>query len=138
MVDEVPLILNRAPTLMRTNIMALKPIPVAGKTIGLNILHLPGYAADYDGDAMSAFVPMSPEAIKEAKEKLLPEHHLHDARKGFGNPMFAPGHEAILGSVHLTKPDHEKAVVEFASEDEAMKALERGEIDDNTPIKIKG
>ena len=45
-VATVPVILNRAPTLMKTNILALKPIPTSGKTIGLNILHLPGYAAD--------------------------------------------------------------------------------------------
>lgn len=136
MVDTVPVLLNRAPTLMRTNIMAMKPIPSEGKTIGLNILHLPGYAADYDGDALSMYLPMTPEAVKEAREKLMPSNHLHDARRGFGTPMFAPGHEAILGSVHLTKPDMEKKVHEFKTEEEALKAFHAGEIDSNTPIKI--
>jgi DNA-directed RNA polymerase subunit beta' len=136
MVDTVPVLLNRAPTLMRTNIMAMKPIPSDGKTIGLNILHLPGYAADYDGDALSMYLPMTPEAVKEAREKLMPSNHLHDARRGFGTPMFAPGHEAILGSVHLTKPDMEKKVHEFKTEEEALKAFHAGEIDANTPIKI--
>ena len=136
MVDTVPVLLNRAPTLMRTNIMAMKPIPSDGKTIGLNILHLPGYAADYDGDALSMYLPMTPEAVKEAREKLMPSNHLHDARRGFGTPMFAPGHEAILGSVHLTKPDMEKKVHEFKTEQEALAALHAGEIDSNTPIKI--
>lgn len=46
MVESVPVILNRAPTLMKTNILALKAIPSDHKTIGVNILHLPGYAAD--------------------------------------------------------------------------------------------
>lgn len=135
-VDTVPVLLNRAPTLMRTNIMAMRPIPSEGKTIGLNILHLPGYAADYDGDALSMYVPMTPEAVKEAREKLMPSSHLHDARKGFGNPMFAPGHEAILGSVHLTKPDMDQKVHEFKTEEEALAALREGTIKSNTPIKI--
>jgi len=137
-VDTVPVMLNRAPTLMRTNIMAMKAVPTDGKTIGVNILHLPAFAADYDGDAMSMFVPMTPEAVREAKEKLMPSSNLHDARKGYGNPMFAPGHEAILGSVHLTKPNMDKKVVEFKTEAEALAALEAGHVQSDTPIRITG
>lgn len=137
-VENVPVILNRAPTLMKTNILAMKAIPTKGKTIGLNILHLPGYAADYDGDALSMHVPVTPEAIKEAKEKLMPEDHLHDARFGHGSPMYAPGHEAILGSVVMTRPDMEKKLRKFDSEQDVLKALEAGEITVDTPIEVKG
>ena len=133
---EVPIILNRPPTLMKTNAMAVYGIPIDEKTIGMNILHLPGYAADFDGDALMTYLPMTPEAIKEAKEKLLPSHHLSDARLGYGNSMFAPGHEAILGSVHLTKADTDVKIHHFATEEEALSALHSGKINDNTPIKI--
>jgi DNA-directed RNA polymerase beta subunit len=136
LIKEVPVILNRAPTLMQTNIMALLPRPTKGNTIGLNILHLPAYAADYDGDALSMFVPMTPEAVREANEKMLPMRHLNDARLGYGIPMFAPGHEAILGSVHLTEPDMQQKVVKFKTEADALSALKRGDIQDNTPIEI--
>ena len=135
-IKDIPLIINRAPTLMRTNIMAMYPVPVQGKTLGLNILHLPGFAADFDGDAMTVHVPMTPEAIHEAKEKLLPMHHLNDARRGHGVPMFAPGHEAILGSVRLTEPDMSKNVIKFKTEEEALAALKAGKIADNQPIEI--
>lgn len=134
----IPIMLNRPPTLMKTNIMAMYGIPVEGKTIGLNILHLPGFAADFDGDALTTYVPMTQEAIEEAKEKLLPSKHLSDARKGFGYSMFAPGHEAILGSVHLTKPDMSKPVMKFKTEAEALEALKSGRIEDNQPIEITG
>lgn len=137
MCQEVPVILNRAPTLMKTNILALKAVPTSGKTIGMNILHLPGFAADYDGDAMSMFAPVTPEAIQEAKDKLLPENHLHDARMGHGSPMYAPGHEAILGSSFLTSPDMEQETQSFDSEQAAMAALEAGQISENTPIRIR-
>lgn len=133
---EVPIILNRPPTLMKTNVMAMYPIPVEGKTIGMNILHLPGFGADFDGDALTVHLPVTHEAIQEAKEKLLPSRHLSDARKGFGSPMFAPGHESILGSVHLTKPDASIPAVHFKTEEEALEALRSGKISDNTPVKI--
>ena len=133
---EIPIMLNRPPTLMKTNVMAVYGIPIEEKTIGLNILHLPGFAADFDGDALTTYVPVTQEAIQEAKEKLLPQRHLSDARLGYGSSMFAPGHEAILGSVHLTKADHEQNVVTFKSEEEALHALHSGAINDNTPIRI--
>lgn len=133
---EIPIMLNRPPTLMKTNVMAVYGIPIEDKTIGLNILHLPGFAADFDGDALTTYVPVTQEAIQEAKDKLLPQRHLSDARLGYGNTMFAPGHEAILGSVHLTKVDHEQDVVTFKSEEEALHALQSGKIHDNTPIRI--
>lgn len=90
----------------------------------------------YDGDAMQLFVPVTPEAIKEANEKLLPEHHLHDARKGFGSPMYAPGHEAILGSMHMTEKDDKLKTVKFKNEKEVLAALEAGTITEKTPVKI--
>lgn len=133
---EVPILINRAPTLMRTNIMAVYPVPVEGKTLGLNILHLPGFAADFDGDAVSLHVPMTPEAVLEAKEKLLPMHHLNDARRGYGVPMFSPGHEAILGSVHLTEADGSKNVIDFKTEADALAAMRAGHITENQPIRI--
>ena len=133
---EVPVILNRPPTLMKTNVMAMYPIPVEGKTIGMNILHLPGFGADFDGDALTVHLPMTNEAIQETKEKLLPSRHLSDARISFGEPMFKPGHESILGSVHLTRPDAELAPIHFKTEEEALAALKAGKISDNQPVRI--
>lgn len=136
LIKQVPVILNRAPTLMRTNITAHYPVPIKGKTIGLNPLHLPLYAGDYDGDALTIQVPMTPEAVEEARKKLLPEHHIHDYRRGLNNSMVAPGHEAIIGSVHMTEPDMKQKPVHFNTEAEALKALKDGTIRENTPITI--
>jgi DNA-directed RNA polymerase subunit beta' len=137
LIKHIPVILNRAPTLMASNVTAFYPIPIKGKTIGMNPMHLPFMAADYDGDALSVFVPMSPEAIHEAKTKLLPMQHIHDTRKGLGNSMVAPGHEAVIGSVYMTEPDHEQKAVEFKNEAEVMAALKAGTIKENTPIILK-
>lgn len=136
LIKQIPVLLNRAPTLMRTNITAHYPVPVKGKTIGINPLHLPMYAGDFDGDALTIQVPMTPEAVEEARKKLLPEHHIHDYRKGLNNSMVAPGHEAVIGSVHLTDPDHDQKAVHFSTEQEALQALKDGKIKENTPITI--
>ena len=50
--------------------------------------------------------------------------------------MVAPGHEAVIGSVYLTEPDHAQEAVHFATEMEALKALKAGTIKENTPITI--
>jgi hypothetical protein len=79
---------------------------------------------------------MTPEAIKEAKENMLPQHQMYDYRKGVGQTLIAPGHEAIIGSVHMTEPDMKQKVQTFESEEAVLKALKEGTIQDNTPIKI--
>lgn len=136
LIKQIPIILNRAPTLMRTNITAHYPVPVEGKTIGINVLHLPLYAGDYDGDALTVHVPMTPEAVEEAKKKLLPESHIYDYRKGLGHSMVQPGHEAIIGSMHITEPDITQKEHRFKTESEALEALKSGSIKENTPVII--
>ncbi len=136
LIKTIPIIANRAPTLMRTNITAHYPVPVEGKTLHINPLHLPLYAGDFDGDAQTVHIPMTPEAIEEAKSKLLPMHHIFDFRKGQGASMVNPGHEAIIGSMHITEPDVTQKVVVFKTEQEALAALKAGKITENTPIQI--
>lgn len=136
-VKQVPIIVNRAPTLMKTNTTAHYAVPVEGKALGINPIHLPLYAGDFDGDAMSIHCPMTPEAVEEAKQKLLPEAHIYDARKGIGASMVAPGHEAIIGSMHITEPDVDQPTVTFATELDALQALKEGKIKENTPVIIK-
>lgn len=137
LIKTIPIIANRAPTLMQSNITAHFPIPIKGKTLGINPIHLPMYAGDFDGDALTVHVPITPEAIDEARKKLLPMHHAYDFREGLGATLIAPGHEAILGSMHLTEPDMAQSVQEFSDEKAVLAAYKAGTINVNTPIRIK-
>jgi DNA-directed RNA polymerase subunit beta' len=137
MTEHIPIILNRAPTLMKSNITAFMPKPIDGKTVTYNPLNLKLIAGDFDGDAVSMFLPITPESISEAKDKILPQSQLYDFRKGMGVSLVQPDHEAILGAVHLSEPDMAQKVVEFKTEADALKALKEGKIKDNTPIRIK-
>lgn len=138
LVKHIPIIANRAPTLMQSNITAHFPVPIKGKTLGINPLHLPLYAGDFDGDAMTVHVPITPEAIEEAKKKLLPQQHVYDFREGLGTSLIAPGHEAIIGSMHITEPDTTKKTRIFRTEEEVLAAYKAGDIDTNTPVQITG
>lgn len=135
---QVPVIINRAPTLMKSNITAVFAKPIEGNAMGINPIHLPLFAGDYDGDALSMYVPMTPEAVSEAKEKLLPQHQIHDYRRGLNSSIVAPAHESILGSMHMTEADTKQKPVKFKTEEEVLAALKAGTIKENTPIELVG
>jgi len=134
--SEVPVIANRAPSLLKSNLMAFYAKPSNVNGLMINPLNFKGFSADVDGDSLSLFLPMHPKAIQEAKEKLLPMHNITDSRKGVGNIMFAPSHEAVLGANYLTEPDMKKKVLKFRTEEDALKALHSGQIEANQPIEI--
>jgi hypothetical protein len=79
---------------------------------------------------------MSPEAVEEAKNKILPEKQIHDYRRGMNQSIVSPAHEAILGSMHMTEADESQKTVKFKTEEHALEALARGEIDERTPLEI--
>ena len=61
-VQEHPVLLNRAPTLHRLGIQAFEPVLVEGKAIQLHPLVCTAFNADFDGDQMAVHVPLSIEA----------------------------------------------------------------------------
>lgn len=135
-IKQVPLIINRAPTLMKSNVTAVFPVPVEGNAMGINPIHLPLFSGDFDGDALSMYTPMTPEAVHEARTKILPQHQIHDYRRGMNSSIVAPGHEAIIGSMSMTEPDMTQEVVKFKTEADCLKALHEGKIKENTPVEI--
>ncbi|CAI9265941.1 unnamed protein product [Lactuca saligna] len=65
--DDHPVLLNRAPTLHRLGIQAFLPVLVEGRAICLHLLVCKGFNADFDGDQMAVHVPLSLEAQAEAR-----------------------------------------------------------------------
>ncbi|MBQ2227540.1 MAG: DNA-directed RNA polymerase subunit beta', partial [Firmicutes bacterium] len=66
-IQDHPVLLNRAPTLHRLGIQAFEPVLVEGKAIKLHPLVCTAYNADFDGDQMAVHVPLSVEAQAEAR-----------------------------------------------------------------------
>ena len=70
-IEGHPVMLNRAPTLHRMGIQAFYPVLVEGEAIRIHPLVCSGFNADFDGDQMAVHVPLSQEAIAEAKILML-------------------------------------------------------------------
>ena len=75
MLDEViqtrPVLLNRAPTLHRLGIQAFEPVLIEGSAIQIHPLVCSAFNADFDGDQMAVHVPLSREAVAEARQIML-------------------------------------------------------------------
>ena len=109
-IQEHPVLLNRAPTLHRLGIQAFEPILVEGKALKLHPLVCTAYNADFDGDQMAIHVPLSPEAQAEARFLMLSANNLLKPQDG--RPVTVPTQDMVLGSYYLTlrKPKQVKIV----------------------------
>jgi DNA-directed RNA polymerase subunit beta' len=105
---EHPVLLNRAPTLHRLSIQAFDPILIEGDAIRLHPLVCAAFNADFDGDQMAVHVPLSLEAVMEAKMLMLASKNIFSPSSG--KPVLTPSQDIVLGSYYLTIEPRNKAV----------------------------
>jgi len=137
LIQEHPVLLNRAPTLHRLGIQAFEPVLVDGEAIHIHPFVCPPYNADFDGDQMATHLPLSPEAIREARELMLSSRNILSPASGV--PLTLPTKDFVFAFYYLTSENPEgrgKGKV-FASLREAERAREIGAIETHTPIKIR-
>ncbi len=135
-IREHPVLLNRAPTLHRLGIQAFEPILVEGKAIKIHPLVCTAFNADFDGDQMAVHVPLSPEAQIEASVLMLSSNNILSPANGA--PIAIPSQDIVLGCYYLTK---EKKGTKgegrsFAAVEDVLIALEAGEVETLTPIRL--
>ncbi|MFA7142090.1 MAG: DNA-directed RNA polymerase subunit beta', partial [Candidatus Paceibacterota bacterium] len=94
-VKEKLVLLNRAPTLHRLGIQAFYPILIEGDAIQLHPLVCTAFNADFDGDQMAIHLPLSKNAQKEAKERMLSSENL--LKPATGDPIAIPTKDMVLG-----------------------------------------
>ena len=131
-------LLNRAPTLHRLGIQAFRPLLTEGETIKLHPLVCEAFNADFDGDQMAVYLPLSDEAQAEAKNIMLSSLNL--LRPATGMPIMGPFRDIALGSYYLTKlkePEDPKVIKYYSSESEAKMAYEYGFLGLNDKIKVQ-
>jgi len=110
-----PVILNRAPSLHKHSVQAFKPVLFEGKSIRLNPLIVHGFNADFDGDTMNLMVPISPEAVEEAKH-MMPEAILFKHGDNQLVPMLSQDYLYGLNRLSLIT---KKSIKKFATIQEA-------------------
>lgn len=99
-IQDHPVLLNRAPTLHRLGIQAFEPVLVEGKAIKLHPLSCTAYNADFDGDQMAVHLPLSTEAQAEARLLMLSTNNILALKDG--KPITTPTQDMILGCYYLT------------------------------------
>src|SRR3954467_3542180 len=136
-IKDHPVLLNRAPTLHRLGIQAFEPVLVEGKAIKIHPLVCTAFNADFDGDQMAVHIPLSPEAQVEASVLMLASHNILSPASG--QPITVPTQDMVLGLYYLTKakPGAKGEGRAFANLDEVLLALEAGEVETLTPIRLR-
>lgn len=74
--EEKVVILKRDPALHRLNLRAFHPQIVWSDNFHINPLLTDGYNADFDGDQMGIYLPLTEAAQKEAKEKMMVDKNI--------------------------------------------------------------
>lgn len=131
-------LLNRAPTLHRLGIQAFMPILIEGNAIQVHPLVCTAFNADFDGDQMAVYVPLSKEAQSEAKELMASNKNL--LKPQTGDPIVNPKLDIVLGCYWMTKSvDGEKGEGKiFASPNYSIMMYDYGEVSLRAKIKIIG
>src|SRR5499433_1900951 len=136
-IKDHPILLNRAPTLHRLGIQAFEPVLVEGKAIKIHPLVCTAFNADFDGDQMAVHIPLSMEAQMEAQVLMLSANNILSPSNGA--PVAVPTQDMVLGLYYLTKarPGTKGEGRTFASIDDVLIALEMGEVETLTPIRLR-
>ncbi len=136
-IKDHPILLNRAPTLHRLGIQAFEPTLVEGKAIKLHPLTCTAFNADFDGDQMAVHIPLAPEAQIEASTLMLASNNI--LSPAHGAPIAIPTQDMVLGLYYLTKmrPNSKGSGRTFASIEDVLIALEMGEVETLTAIKLR-
>jgi len=119
---------KRDPVLHAESVRAFYPIIVPGNTIQLSALVTGGFNADFDGDTMAVFHPLTIESQDEAKKRMM----MARSSSSFTSITFELSKEMSVGLYLITKDIKEfKPPISVSKED-----LEKA-IDPYTPVIYK-
>lgn len=132
--EERPILLKRDPALHKHSVQAFNAFRAPGKAIQIHPLVTSGYNADFDGDTMSAYVPISTEAVTEAK-KMYPSSNLFN--EATGRVTHTPTLESALGLYKLSRVtgDSKKR---FKNPADALQAVEAGKVGMTDAVQVQG
>jgi DNA-directed RNA polymerase subunit beta' len=154
-INEHPVMLNRAPTLHRLGIQAFEPVLIEGKAIQLHPLVCTAFNADFDGDQMAVHVPLSVEAQMEARVLMMSTNNILSPANG--RPIINPTQDIVLGLYYITrdrrfaKGEHKEDTLKvdkkgnltgymvgvFSSTEEVRMAFDGGQVELHTRIKVR-
>jgi len=136
-IQNHPVLLNRAPTLHRMGIQAFEPTLVEGNAIHLHPLVCKGFNADFDGDQMAVHLPLSIEAQVEAHTLMMSTNNIFAPSNG--KPIMSPSQDTVMGCYFTTMvlPNRKGEGMVFSSLDETEMAYSLGVVDRHALIKVR-
>jgi DNA-directed RNA polymerase subunit beta' len=136
-IQEHPVLLNRAPTLHRLGFQAFEPQLIDGKAIQLHPLTCAAFNADFDGDQMAVHVPLSVEAQIEARVLMMSTNNI--LSPATGRPIIGPSQDIVLGCYYMTReqPGARGEGMVLANPAEVRVAFDAGELDLHAAIKVR-
>ncbi len=136
-IQEHPVMLNRAPTLHRLGIQAFEPVLIDGKAIQLHPLVCQAFNADFDGDQMAVHVPLSVEAQIEARVLMMSTNNI--LSPATGRPIIGPTQDIVLGAYYMTRerPGAQGEGMRLSSPEEVHLAYDAGEVHLHARVKVR-
>ncbi|MBD3329526.1 DNA-directed RNA polymerase subunit beta', partial [Candidatus Dojkabacteria bacterium] len=134
-IENKPVILNRAPTLHKYSIQTFYPKLVEGEAIHLHPLVCKAYNADFDGDQMAVHVLLTDEAIQEGVDKMMSSRNIVSIANG--KILANPSKDMLLGYFLLTDMHDVEKPKYYGSFNEAVKAYQREKITVDEKIVVK-
>jgi len=136
-IQNHPVLLNRAPTLHRMGIQAFQPILIEGNAIKIHPLVCSAFNADFDGDQMAVHLPLSFEAQIEASTLMLATNNIFSP--AHGSPSVTPSQDIVLGCFYLTtEKDGEKGNgMCFTGPMEVFRAYDEGKLGVHARIRVR-
>jgi DNA-directed RNA polymerase subunit beta' len=136
-IQEHPVMLNRAPTLHRLGVQAFEPQLIDGKAIQLHPLTCAAFNADFDGDQMAVHVPLSVEAQMEARVLMMSTNNI--LSPATGRPIIGPSQDIVLGCYYMTRerPGVLGEGMRFSSPEEVRAAYDSEAVHIHAAIKVR-
>jgi DNA-directed RNA polymerase subunit beta' len=113
-------------------VQAFRARPVVGNAVQIHPLVTSGYNADFDGDTMSIYVPITREAVTEA-HKMFPTNNLFS--EATGKVMYQPTLESALGLYKLSLVGKETDK-KFFHPGEVVDAAKKGTLHINDVVRL--
>jgi len=124
-VKERPIQFKRDPVLWKYGIQGFDVKLIdEGKAIHIHPLAVGGFNADFDGDKMALFVPLTKEAIEET-HRMKPSNNIFNP--GSGRVVYMPALEGQLGMFLLTQMGN-KTSKSYSSLDAAIRDFRAGNV----------
>ena len=134
-VRDRPVLMKRDPALHKFSIMAFKPRLIEGKAIKIHPLVTGGFNADFDGDTMALYVPVSEAAVDEARGMTPSRNLFSPTHYGL---MPVPEQDSLLGLYQSTGWGKKVSVPATATAAVVVQMLKDGKLKSTDVVRVGG